>query len=112
MPMHSHERGIAVHGVDLSPEFIALAREATTDLPATFEVLDVRDLAFEAEFDAAICLCQGGFGLLGGTEDEAIIAKISRGDPARRGSRGQRVLARISPCTGSRTATSSTRPPA
>lgn len=71
-------RGIAVHGVDLSPEFVALAAEATDDLPATFEVLDVRDLAYEAEFDAAICLCQGGFGLLGGTDDEAIIASIAR----------------------------------
>lgn len=70
-------RGIEVHGVDLSPEFIALARAAAGDLPATFEVLDVRDLAFQHEFDAAICLCQGGFGLLGGEEDEAIVVKIA-----------------------------------
>ncbi len=78
---HAHalaERGIEVHGVDLSPEFIDLARDSTADLPATFEVLDVRDLAFASEFDAAICLCQGGFGLLGGTDDEAIIANIAR----------------------------------
>ncbi len=70
-------RGIEVHGVDLSPEFIAIARKAAGDLPATFEVLDVRDLAFQHEFDAAICLCQGGFGLLGGEEDEAIVVKIA-----------------------------------
>jgi SAM-dependent methyltransferase len=70
-------RGIETHGVDLSPEFIALAERAAADLPATFAVLDVRDLAFQAEFDAAICLCQGGFGLLGGEADEAIIARIA-----------------------------------
>ena len=70
------KRGIEVHGVDLSPAFIGLAENAADGLPATFEVLDVRDLAFDQEFDAAICLCQGGFGLLGGTDDEAIIANI------------------------------------
>ncbi|MEP6622840.1 MAG: class I SAM-dependent methyltransferase [Acidimicrobiia bacterium] len=71
-------RGIAVHGVDLSPEFVALAEHAADDLPATFEVLDVRDLAFAGEFDAAICLCQGGFGLLGGEDDEAVLGGIAR----------------------------------
>ena len=70
-------RGIETHGVDLSPDFVALAREAAGDLPATFEVLDVRDLAFHSEFDAAICLCQGGFGLLGGEDDEAVVGRIA-----------------------------------
>ena len=70
-------RGFVVHGVDLSPEFVALAQEAATGFTATFEVLDVRELAFAAEFDAAICLCQGGFGLLGGADDEAVIGRIS-----------------------------------
>lgn len=70
-------RGIAVHGVDLSPDFVTLARQAGENLPATFEVLDVRDLAFEGEFDAAICLCQGGFGLLGGADDEEVVARIA-----------------------------------
>jgi SAM-dependent methyltransferase len=72
------DRGITVHGVDLSPDFVALAEDAGADLPVTFEVLDVRDLAFTDEFDAAICLCQGGFGLLGGTDDEAVIGRIAR----------------------------------
>jgi SAM-dependent methyltransferase len=70
-------RGIVVHGVDLSPDFVALARAAAGDRPATFEVLDVRDLAYDGEFDAAICLCQGGFGLLGGADDEAVIGRIA-----------------------------------
>ncbi len=71
-------RGIEVHGVDLSPEFVELARAAAGALPATFEVLDVRDLAITGEFDASICLCQGGFGLLGGHDDEAVIGRITR----------------------------------
>lgn len=73
-------RGIAVAGVDLSPDFVELAREAAAaeQLPASFEVLDVRDLAFDSEFDAAVCLCQGGFGLLGGHDDPAVIERIVR----------------------------------
>jgi cyclopropane fatty-acyl-phospholipid synthase-like methyltransferase len=73
-------RGIEVVGVDLSPDFVALARDAAAaeNLPATFTELDVRDLAFDAEFDAAICLCQGGFGLLGGRDDPEVIGRIVR----------------------------------
>jgi SAM-dependent methyltransferase len=63
-------RGIHVVGVDLSPDFIDLARSNAGDLPVEFHVQDVRDLAFENEFDAVICLCQGGFGLLGGGDAE------------------------------------------
>jgi SAM-dependent methyltransferase len=73
------KRGIEVVGVDLSPDFIALARD---DVPAgtsaTFEVADVRDLAYNREFDAVICLCQGGFGLLGGVDDEAVVERMAR----------------------------------
>jgi SAM-dependent methyltransferase len=65
---HSHAlaaRGIVVHGVDISQRFVDLAR---ADAPpgATFERADARALAFDAEFDAAISLCQGAFGLTGG----------------------------------------------
>jgi SAM-dependent methyltransferase len=73
-------RGIGVMGVDLSPDFVALARVAAEreGLPARFEVLDVRDLAFAGEFDAAVCLCQGGFGLLGGTDEVDVFGRIVR----------------------------------
>jgi 2-polyprenyl-3-methyl-5-hydroxy-6-metoxy-1,4-benzoquinol methylase len=73
-------RGIEVVGVDLSADFVELARNvaAAEQLPATFDVLDVRDLAFDAEFDAAVCLCQGGFGLLGGRDDPGVIERIVR----------------------------------
>ena len=78
---HSHElarRGIVAHGVDISQTFVDLA---TADAPdgATFERLDARALPFDAEFDAAICLCQGAFGVM--TEehgDEAVLAGIAR----------------------------------
>ncbi len=78
-------RGVDVVGVDLSEDFVALARDAATaeDLPVRFDVADVRDLAYDGEFDAAICLCQGGFGLLGGREEpramERIAAALRRG---------------------------------
>jgi SAM-dependent methyltransferase len=73
-------RGFDVVGVDHSPEFVALAREAAAadELTATFEELDVRDLAYDSEFDAAICLCQGGFGLLGGRDEPDVFARIAR----------------------------------
>jgi len=71
-------RGFEVLGVDLSPDFVALAREAAAaeGLPARFEQLDVRALAYAGEFDVAICLCQGGFGLLGGTDEADVFGRI------------------------------------
>ncbi len=70
-------RGMTVTGVDLSPEFIELARAVAEDeyLPATFEVVDVRHLTFERAFEAVICVCQGGFGLLGGGADEEAVIR-------------------------------------
>jgi len=71
-------RGFAVVGVDLSPDFVALARDAAAaeGLTARFEERDVRTLAHDAAFDAAICLCQGGFGLLGGHDEPAVFGRI------------------------------------
>jgi SAM-dependent methyltransferase len=73
-------RGITVEGVDLSPDFVRLGTEAATveSLSATFRVLDVRDLDVDGTHDAVICLCQGGFGLLGGEDDEGIIGRLAR----------------------------------
>jgi len=55
-------RGIEAHGIDISQRFIDLARHGAPD-GATFERADARSLPFEAEFDAAVSLCQGAFGL-------------------------------------------------
>lgn len=70
--------GIETHGVDLSPDFVALAEQAAEDegLPATFAVHDVRTLEADGSFDAVICLCQGGFGLLGG-DDAEVVSRIA-----------------------------------
>lgn len=63
---HAYElarRGISVHGIDISQTFIDIAAD-NAPAGATFERLDARDMHFVAEFDAAICLCQGAFGLM------------------------------------------------
>lgn len=82
---HAHalaERGIEVVGVDISQRFVDLA---TRDAPAgaTFVRADARALEFDAEFDAAISLCQGAFGLAGGPGapldgDGEVLAGIAR----------------------------------
>ncbi|HEX5614683.1 MAG TPA: class I SAM-dependent methyltransferase [Acidimicrobiia bacterium] len=71
-------RGLDVTGVDLSPDFVDLARAAARDEGldhCRFEVADVRDLEAR-DFDAVICLCQGGFGLLAG-DDGVAFARIA-----------------------------------
>ena len=86
---HAHalaRRGIEVVGVDISQRFVDLAREDAPD-GATFERADARSLPYDAEFDAAISLCQGAFGLRGGhataaesgdTDDGAVLAGMAR----------------------------------
>jgi SAM-dependent methyltransferase len=73
-------RGFTVLGVDASEDFVALARDAARaeDLDAAFEVLDVRALDIVDRFDAVLCLCQGGFGLLGGRGEEDVFRRIAR----------------------------------
>lgn len=92
---HAHElarRGVEVRGIDISQRFIEIARGATTpsderhdgirsvgSSPATFERGDARSMAFVAEFDAVICLCQGAFGMMTAEgEDAAVIAGMAR----------------------------------
>lgn len=71
-------RGIAAHGVDISATFVDLAADGAPPL-ATFERLDARDLAFDGEFDAVICLCQGAFGVMTADGDDArVFAGMAR----------------------------------
>lgn len=62
--------GCEVVGVDISQRFVDLARESADAEGladrVSFVRADARNLSFEAEFDAAISLCQGAFGLAGG----------------------------------------------
>jgi SAM-dependent methyltransferase len=77
---HAHalgRRGIEVVGIDISARFIALAeRDAPTGV--TFRRLDARSLDYEAEFDAALSLCQGAFGLVGPGDDLDVLAGMAR----------------------------------
>ena len=62
---HAHalgRRGMRVHGVDISARFVEIAAEGAPP-GVTFERGDAAQLLFDAEFDAAISLCQGAFGL-------------------------------------------------
>jgi ubiquinone/menaquinone biosynthesis C-methylase UbiE len=78
---HAHalaERGIEVHGIDISHDFVELARAGAPNDRATFERLDARALPFDGEFDVAISLCQGAFGLIGGDDDGQVLAGMAR----------------------------------
>jgi SAM-dependent methyltransferase len=68
-------RGLVVHGVDISERFVELARDGAPP-GATFERLDARQLRFDADFDAAISLCQGAFGLADGGEAQPASAPL------------------------------------
>ena len=94
---HAHElaqRGVEVHGIDISRRFVDIARSRSGDTSsderndgiravgsslATFERGDARSMAFEGEFDAVICLCQGAFGMMTANgEDDAVVAGMAR----------------------------------
>jgi len=65
---HANElgrRGFEVHGVDISQTFLDVAIDAAPE-GVTYERGDARRLAFEAEFDVVISICQGALGLAGG----------------------------------------------
>jgi SAM-dependent methyltransferase len=65
---HAHalaRQGLEVVGIDISQRFIDLATQGAPP-GAAFHRADARALTFDGEFDAAISLCQGAFGLTGG----------------------------------------------
>lgn len=67
------EEGIDAVGLDIAAAFLAAAG------PGRWVRGDARLLPFAAgAFDAAISLCQGGFGLLGGAGDAAVVAEMAR----------------------------------
>jgi 2-polyprenyl-3-methyl-5-hydroxy-6-metoxy-1,4-benzoquinol methylase len=77
---HAHElarRGVIVHGIDISHDFIAIAQEDAVP-GSTFERLDARKLgeaSYLRDFDAVICLCQGAFGLMTAQGDDEVVVK-------------------------------------
>ncbi|MGZ4725797.1 MAG: class I SAM-dependent methyltransferase [Ilumatobacteraceae bacterium] len=77
---HAHElarRGMVVHGIDISQRFVDLATQGAP-AGATFERIDARAMPFRAEFDVAVCLCQGAFGLMTAPgENQAVLDGIA-----------------------------------
>jgi len=68
--------GIEVVGIDISERFVALAREGAP--PGTsFVCGDAREMAWDGEFDAAISLCQGAFGLVPGEDADVLTRLVS-----------------------------------
>lgn len=72
------KRGLEVVGIDISEEFVGLAREAARSegVSASFFVMDAHHMPFEEEFDAVVSICEGAFSL--GLDDLAIIRGMSR----------------------------------
>jgi SAM-dependent methyltransferase len=79
------KRGYAVTGLDLSSGMLAMAASAAkaANVHVDWVHSNAADFAFPQRFDAAICLCEGGFGLLGQGDDPigqplSILCNISR----------------------------------
>ncbi|MCW5942056.1 MAG: methyltransferase domain-containing protein [Fimbriimonadaceae bacterium] len=67
-------RGYRVTGVDLSEGMLAQARSAVLAAGVEVELVQADATAWRREraFDAAICLCEGGFGLIGPEDDAEV----------------------------------------
>ncbi|WP_078552003.1 class I SAM-dependent methyltransferase [Bacillus alkalicellulosilyticus] len=70
-------RGYQSVGVDISSEFIKYANQVAKAerLNAEFFVEDARELHFTEEFEGAICLCEGAFGLAGNEDNHRKVLK-------------------------------------
>jgi ubiquinone/menaquinone biosynthesis C-methylase UbiE len=80
---HCHElarAGIEVVGLDISSAFLRAAGDGS------WIRADARRLPFRPRsFDAAVSLCQGGFGLLGGDNDATVLGQMA--ESVKRGGR-------------------------
>lgn len=79
------KRGFNVTGIDLSSEMLACAASAAKAAGVKVELIHANATRFSLpqKFDAAICLCEGAFGLLGKDDDPiaqplSILCNISR----------------------------------
>jgi SAM-dependent methyltransferase len=70
-----------ITAIDLSPTMISAAQNAAREknAPVDFRICDAREMPFENEFDAALCLCEGAFGLLeNDAENYKILSAVHR----------------------------------
>ena len=74
-------RRFHVVGRDISDRFVEIANQTAhaQKLAAEFFVQDARLMQFDREFDAAICLCDGAFGLAGSDRAHKQILKNTFG---------------------------------
>jgi SAM-dependent methyltransferase len=65
------KRGYRVTGIDQSSGMLAQAKNGAEKAKVKIELIqaDATDFKLPAHFDAAICLCEGAFGLLGKDDD-------------------------------------------
>lgn len=78
-------RGYKVTGLDLSSEMLSRAADAAkfAGVNVNWICSDATQFSLSGEYDAAICLCEGAFGLLGQRDDSidqplSILCNISR----------------------------------
>jgi ubiquinone/menaquinone biosynthesis C-methylase UbiE len=71
-----HSIGLALHGykmtgVDISQDMLNIAREEARRQHVEIELIhsDAQSFVTKTNFDGAICLCEGAFGLLGSADD-------------------------------------------
>lgn len=71
-------RGAQVVGIDISSDFLSVARSRAKEAGVTvsFFEMDAHRLPFEDEFQAAMSVCEGAFGL--GLDDLAILKGMTR----------------------------------
>ena len=70
-----------ITAIDLSPSMIRAANETAKgkNVQVDFRLCDAQELPFENEFDAAICLCEGAFGLLeNDTENYKVLRAVHK----------------------------------
>jgi SAM-dependent methyltransferase len=79
------KRGYAVTGLDLSAGMLARAADAAGIAGVNVDWIhaDATRFSFPGRYDAAVCLCEGAFGLLGQSDDPidqplSILSNISR----------------------------------
>ncbi len=65
------KRGFDVTGLDLTPGMLTIARQRAVAAGVSVQWIeaDAKDFRDIGRFDAAICLCEGGVGLIEATED-------------------------------------------
>lgn len=71
-------RGFQVVGVDITPDYIAFAREQAKreGLSAAFFCMDIREISFEREFDVVLSMADGAIGYLENEEENRKIFEL------------------------------------